>query len=78
MFRVDPKTVVRWAREGKIGTVRTLGGHRRFRRAEVDALMEAGTTRRRFAGAGPRPEDEPLSPPTPNHPVHRNPRVGEW
>jgi len=63
MFRVDAKTVVRWAREGKIGTIRTLGGHRRFRRAEVDALMEAGTTSRRHAGAGPRPvEDEPRPP----------------
>jgi excisionase family DNA binding protein len=31
MFRVNPKTVTRWARAGKISTIWTLGGHRRFR-----------------------------------------------
>ena len=31
MFRVNPKTVTRWARAGKITAIRTLGGHRRFR-----------------------------------------------
>ena len=31
MFRVNPKTVTRWARAGKISAIRTLGGHRRFR-----------------------------------------------
>ncbi|RKS76395.1 excisionase family DNA binding protein [Actinomadura pelletieri DSM 43383] len=40
MFRVDPKTVTRWAREGKLNSVRTLGGHRRYRRAEVTALLQ--------------------------------------
>ena len=39
LFRVNPKTVTRWARAGKISTVRTLGGHRRFRRNEVDACL---------------------------------------
>src|SRR5205807_2412739 len=29
MFRVNPKTVTRWARSGKITAIRTLGGHRR-------------------------------------------------
>ena len=29
MFRVDPKTVTRWAKAGKISAIRTLGGHRR-------------------------------------------------
>ena len=28
MFRVNPKTVTRWARAGKISAIRTLGGHR--------------------------------------------------
>src|SRR5438046_5359545 len=42
MFRVDPKTVTRWARAGKLTSVRTLGGHRRYREAEVRALL-AGT-----------------------------------
>lgn len=39
MFRVDPKTVTRWARAGKITAIRTLGGHRRFRETEVRALL---------------------------------------
>jgi excisionase family DNA binding protein len=30
MLRVSPKTVSRWAKEGKIPHVMTLGGHRRF------------------------------------------------
>jgi excisionase family DNA binding protein len=39
MFRVDPKTVTRWAKAGKLSAIRTLGGHRRFRESEVRALM---------------------------------------
>jgi excisionase family DNA binding protein len=30
LFRVDPKTVTRWARSGKLACIRTLGGHRRY------------------------------------------------
>ncbi|WP_448073598.1 BldC family transcriptional regulator [Georgenia yuyongxinii] len=40
-FRVDPKTVTRWANAGKISSIRTLGGHRRFRRSEVEELLAA-------------------------------------
>jgi len=40
-FRVDPKTVTRWANAGKLSSIRTLGGHRRFRREEVDELLAA-------------------------------------
>lgn len=40
MFRVDPKTVTRWAASGRIGSIRTPGGHRRFRLSEVRALLE--------------------------------------
>jgi excisionase family DNA binding protein len=39
MFRVDPKTVTRWARAGPITAIRTLGGHRRYRSSEVRALL---------------------------------------
>jgi excisionase family DNA binding protein len=39
MFRVDPKTVTRWARAGKLSCIRTLGGHRRYREREVKALL---------------------------------------
>ena len=38
MFRVDPKTVTRWAKAGKLSSIRTLGGHRRYRASEVRAL----------------------------------------
>lgn len=40
MFRVDPKTVTRWAKTGKLTSIRTLGGHRRYREAEVRALLD--------------------------------------
>jgi excisionase family DNA binding protein len=39
MFRVDPKTVTRWAKAGKLSSIRTLGGHRRYRESEVKALL---------------------------------------
>jgi excisionase family DNA binding protein len=40
LLRVSPKTISRWAREGKLGHVVTLGGHRRFRRADIEALAD--------------------------------------
>ena len=40
MFRVNPKTVTRWARAGKISAIRTLGGHRRFRASEIRKYLE--------------------------------------
>ena len=40
LFRVDPKTVTRWAKAGKLTSIRTLGGHRRYRESEVKALLE--------------------------------------
>jgi excisionase family DNA binding protein len=40
LFRVDPKTVTRWAASGRISSIRTPGGHRRFREAEVRELLE--------------------------------------
>ena len=39
LFRVDPKTVTRWAAAGRISSIRTPGGHRRFRESEVKALL---------------------------------------
>lgn len=39
LFRCDPKTVTRWAKDGKLSSIRTLGGHRRYREAEVMALL---------------------------------------
>ena len=39
LFRVDPKTVTRWAKAGKLSSIRTLGGHRRYRETEVRDLL---------------------------------------
>ena len=46
LFRVDPKTVTRWAKAGKLTSIRTLGGHRRYRADEVYALLDAQTPSR--------------------------------
>ncbi len=50
VFRVDPKTVTRWAKAGKLSFIRTLGGHRRYLEAEVLARL----------ATLPAPEDKPL------------------
>ncbi len=50
LFRVDPKTVTRWARAGKLSSIRTLGGHRRYREAEVRELL-GGLPRQRQVDA---------------------------
>lgn len=42
MFRINPKTVTRWAKAGKLSSFRTLGGHRRYREAEVHAFLGVG------------------------------------
>lgn len=39
LFGVDPKTVSRWSDAGKLDAMRTLGGHRRYRIGEVEALL---------------------------------------
>lgn len=40
LFKVDPKTVTRWAQRGYLTSIRTLGGHRRYKEAEVKALLK--------------------------------------
>ncbi|WP_433466827.1 helix-turn-helix domain-containing protein [Spirillospora sp. CA-128828] len=42
MFRVGPKTVARWADDGKLACVRTLGGVRRFSRQQVESFLSDG------------------------------------
>jgi excisionase family DNA binding protein len=39
LFRVDPKTVTRWGKSGRLTSIRTPGGQHRFREAEVRALL---------------------------------------
>ncbi|KRC43145.1 BldC family transcriptional regulator [Oerskovia sp. Root22] len=44
IFRVGPQTVRRWAQAGKLSTLRTLGGHRRYYRHEIEALLRDEST----------------------------------
>ena len=55
MFRVDPKTVTRWAAAGRISSIRTPGGHRRFRESEVRALLRGEDVQVPVAPAPPQP-----------------------
>lgn len=38
-LQVSPKTVSRWAKEGRLPYLATLGGHRRFPAAAIEELM---------------------------------------
>jgi excisionase family DNA binding protein len=40
LLLVSPKTVSRWAKEGKLPFMKTLGGHRRYPEAEIRKLAE--------------------------------------
>ncbi len=60
LFRVDPKTVTRWASAGRIGSIRTPGGHRRFRETEVRALLASLTTPAPLDRGSDRPLERPL------------------
>lgn len=42
LWHVDPKTVTRWAQTGKLNSIKTPGGHRRFFEDEIHKLLEAG------------------------------------
>ncbi|MFI9526321.1 BldC family transcriptional regulator [Micromonospora rosaria] len=44
IFRVDPKTVTRWAKAGKLPSIRTPGGHRRYPEGPVRALLAGRPT----------------------------------
>lgn len=41
LFSVDAKTVTRWAKAGKLPSFKTLGGHRRYRRTDIEAAVAA-------------------------------------
>jgi excisionase family DNA binding protein len=52
MLRVDPKTVTRWARGGKLSSIRTPGGHRRYSESEVRGFLNGwqGVSLQRASG----------------------------
>jgi excisionase family DNA binding protein len=56
LFRVDPKTVTRWAAAGRISSIRTPGGHRRFRESEVRALLDGEAA----LGGQPASDGQPI------------------
>lgn len=39
LFHVSAKTVVRWANDGRLPYMATLGGHRRFPRGPIEAMV---------------------------------------
>jgi hypothetical protein len=41
LFKVDSKTITRWALQGKLKSSRTLGGHRRYRWGDVQEALAA-------------------------------------
>lgn len=55
-LHVSPKTINRWANEGRIPCIVTLGGHRRFREADIDAALRQMNA---LGGAKPPTEDDP-------------------
>ncbi len=71
LFRVDPKTVTRWAAAGRISSIRTPGGHRRFRESEIRALLRGEGN-----GASGVPTAV-VSPATPVAPPPRTPRQAD-
>lgn len=40
LLHVSPKTVSRWAKEGRLPHLSTLGGHRRFPASEIERMIE--------------------------------------
>jgi excisionase family DNA binding protein len=40
LLHISPKTVTRWARDGKLPYSRTLGGHRRFLPDAIEQLIK--------------------------------------
>ncbi len=47
LFKVDPKTVTRWAKTGRLTPVTLPSGHRRYRATDVEALMSSTSRRTR-------------------------------
>jgi excisionase family DNA binding protein len=42
IFRVDPKTVTRWAQSDRLPSIMTPGGHRRFWETDVVRALSGG------------------------------------
>jgi len=44
MFGVSPSTITRWARQGRLPCIHTLGGHRRYLADDVQRLVDEAQT----------------------------------
>src|SRR5215211_6872519 len=69
LLQVSPKTVSRWAKEGKLPFVRTLGGHRRYPDSEIRALVDS-LSERPATEADQSPDTRSAS----RHPPNARPR----
>lgn len=70
LFGVGPRAVASWAAQGRLPHIRTPGGHRRFLRTEIEALLVVHGTKNAPAAANGRGEDaEPSE--SVSHPTHR-------
>lgn len=52
LFRVKPRTLNNWVRDGLLGRVQTPGGHNRYRESEVRSLLEGEPDGQQDANAG--------------------------
>lgn len=43
LIGISRDTLKRWEKQGRISSLRTPHGHRRFRRGDVEALLSVGT-----------------------------------
>lgn len=39
-LRIDPKTVGRWVAAGRLRSIKTPGGHHRFKRGDIQAIVD--------------------------------------
>lgn len=69
LFHVDGKTITRWAQEGKLSTIKTLGGHRRYLAAEVNALRNGRQATTPSTSPAPIPSATPPEEGTPRTPI---------
>ena len=58
LFRVGPKTINRWATEGKLTIIKTAGRHYRYKESEVKLLLASYTTKAK-PGKSENQEKEP-------------------
>ncbi len=63
LLGVDQTTLRRWSDAGKIPVFRTMGGHRRYAEADVQALVQKGMNQPTSKGSAYAPH--PIHPPSP-------------